>query len=145
MESKYYTPTIEEFHVGFEFEAKFGIELSGNRAVYVPGKDMPFDKLTAELSDFKEIENLLNSDCVRVKYLDKEDIESLGFKESNEDGEFDVYYGNGYILSFIDGIINVRPELITMTNPESFWFRGTIKNKSELKRILKQIEYENRK
>ena len=67
MESKYYTPTIEEFHIGFEFEAKFGIELSGNRAVYVPVKDMPFDKLTAELYDFKEIEILLNSDCVRVK------------------------------------------------------------------------------
>lgn len=26
MENKYYSPTIEEFHVGFEYEALWGIE-----------------------------------------------------------------------------------------------------------------------
>lgn len=83
MSNKYYTPTIDEFHVGFEFELKnssdepFELEHAVVKNSYrvVTGGiyENDYDHLLSNIEyDIKE-------GFVRVKYLDKEDIESLGF------------------------------------------------------------------
>lgn len=65
--NKYYTPEIEEFHIGFEYEFNVG---NTTWTKFIFDLDRP-DKV---LENFK-----LNPQLFRVKYLDKEDIESLGF------------------------------------------------------------------
>lgn len=67
--SKYYTPEIEEFHVGFECEYKSTI----NNNTY-------WTSLKLEKEHFSD-DHYYNPFrlFLRVKYLDKEDIESLGF------------------------------------------------------------------
>ena len=74
MNEKYYTPKIKEFYVGFEYEWK------------CDGTQTDWTKSTCSI-----LMNPLDVDArrineYRVKYLDQEDIESLGFKE-------DIYNG----------------------------------------------------
>lgn len=117
MEDKYYTPSIEEFHVGFEFEYTH--------------KDDWFQNI---ILDPQEINDFFNDDSIeiRVKYLDNEDIESLGFKYimTSYDGYYekkDITLGFAY-----DGRIQIKSN-------ECFIFLGFIKNKSEFKILLKQL------
>lgn len=137
MENKYYTPSIEEFHVGFECE----IESSWG---YVKGTYpliLKEDTLTGftlnKLGESKTLKKVLSS--IRVKYLDKEDIESLGWT----DGE--IYGLSGYVLNYAteDDYQMYYDEDNQFTQiynwDAKIIFEGTIKNKSELKRLLKQL------
>ena len=138
--SKYYTPTIEEFHVGFECEI-----LNGYGA---------WKHISVEMSHFKldEVENLKEW---RVKYLDREDIESLGWLERpiDLDDKPNLTYTKKLdrlkrSWDTVDIIHNPISNwvVICLGDDETGWgewctvFAGTINNKSELKRILKQIE-----
>jgi len=119
--NKYYTPEIEEFHPGFKYEAK--------------------DPLTNEWVEFEinlEFGSLwfASANDTRVKCLDREDIESLGFKQSKTDKYwYDSKCGRYWIYkeSIDDWRWNISDE------QSEVGFSGTIKNKSELKRILKQL------
>lgn len=147
MENKYYTPSIEEFYTGFEYE----------RTVRVPYEDSDEIKLSPQGSwskcsfpDFlnnhkynlQSIINALQLDCIRVKYLDREDIESLGFK-------YEGVFRDGGTLGFVDRIYRLhfyrenrlitRPYTISIKDNNSQLFFGDIKNKSELKILLKQL------
>lgn len=128
MENKYYTPTIEEFHIGFEFEI-----LTENKyweTTYIGKYEL--NTIAANInSNFK--------DYYRVKYLDKEDIESFGF--SNVIG--DIYFlkvGKLFPVKLqqleYNKIIIFYPEYF---NRGEILFQGIIKNKSELKVLLKQL------
>ena len=129
-ESKYYTPTIEEFRVGFKYEVQqqeeqYGQCVYGN--IYEPTRH--------ELGDNIDLNH------VRVKLLDREDIEELGFThigalwfENKEldcrirkwkDLELDIYKN----WSTNDGNISDMCKV----------FAGKIKNKSELQQILKMV------
>ena len=127
MENKYYTPDITEFHVGFEYERKtsFGwvksifIEPLFNNSKIGQGSG-------ADKKEWFSFEK-------RAKYLDKEDIESLGFAQVMEDQ---------YTLDDIEFIID-DDLFVQIIKDDGFLFQGTIKNKSELKKVLKMIGYEN--
>ena len=117
--NKYYTPTIDEFHVGFEYEYK--------------GQILEFLKYNHPVSyNFSLIKDELELGYIKTKYLDREDIESLGFDLRSEDefyskdNKYNIYTGNKNIEIYSEGVC----------------FIGRIKNKSELKRILKMIGYE---
>lgn len=125
MEDKYYTPSLEEFHVGFEYEED----------------DSEWSKRTFE--SYQDLE-ILNDDIIegniRVKKLDREDIESFGFdnyvppKEYNHSWNYKgskepklyVWFNNEFPVVRIYGSF---PAIL---------FQGTIKNKSEFDKILKQ-------
>lgn len=144
MENKYYIPTVEEFYIGFEHE------------ILYKGK---FEPLTVtSWPDFEDIHYALNLDSVRVKYLDREDIESLGFKfkesaKSLNDTSshfFDIYtlandiqlsHYNWYTGSSDTDYIEHRGVRIIYLpdNVDMVMFRGNIKNKSELVKLLKQL------
>jgi hypothetical protein len=69
----------------------------------------------------------------RVKYLDREDIESLGFK---------CMGGNWYHDNKAYQIIGTWESIEVSRGQHEYrdvLFKGTIKNKSELKRLLKQL------
>ena len=116
---KYYTPKIEEFHVGFEFEKEW--------------EDGSWSKEILEVDELKDIEEEMLP-ITRVKYLDKEDIESLGFSIFENKTRYKKYKKNNYIL----GHYGVKTVIIWDVAGELF--DGEIKNKSELKKLLKQLK-----
>lgn len=131
MENEYYTPTIEEFHVGFEYEymkTYNPIDHKWYKAIV--------DKCQVGL-DFSD------SSVYRVKYLDKEDIESLGFEYRKDElvervGSGKLYLKPYYKLTTWRNGLEVR----IVRKPDTKYqiiFEGQIKNKSELKKILKQL------
>lgn len=133
---KYYTPRIEEFHDGFEFEYNvYNEEIDEFTNMWEKSKFDSRSGLGHDMTHF------LNDGQVRVKYLDQEDIESLGWKYNNDYNEGKVFkkFTNDkyYVLYFKDNII----EIDYLNNAfENGVFKGTIKNKSELKNLLKQLQ-----
>ena len=126
MENKYYTPDLSEFHFDFEYELK--VDLEWERAIC---RTSTFDIL------YKE-----GVDITRVKYLDVADIESMGFKCNGDDlrfcgtrGEITVQQCTYSYCTRGLGVWITKGDAITL-------FSGEIKNKSELKKVLKQIGYE---
>jgi hypothetical protein len=139
MENKYYQPSIEEFHVGFEYErsmSKF--------------EEIEWIKLTMSVNflSLDDIDDEIIKEEIRVKYLDQSDIESLGFTNIKDRG-MSENYGDFFIK---------KDPIFQLANYElRYWyinnrlrvnringtiFDGTIKNLSELKVVLKQIGVE---
>lgn len=131
MENKYYTPTIEEFHVGFEFEQKIGTSVSTKEEVWVKS-------IFEFIPNADKILSILSDDLIRVKLLDREDIESLGFE---------LYVIKEYTISFLKkctgfSVFIIYQETNTVIsvyiNAEKI-FLGNIKNKSELQKLMTQL------
>ena len=168
-EDKYYTPSIEEFHVGFEYEELEFIYT--DKGWYTEKKNKFVKKVfvgTNYLESYyltERVKRGLFNSSIRVKYLDKEDIEDLGFKYDNNAepipsrrdwevpklDEFELPLAfikdtqdiNGkawYLYLYKDGAVWI--EYIKDCCGMGYLFKGTIKNKSELKVLLKQIGVE---
>lgn len=146
-ENKYYTPSIEEFYVGFEYEEldwdEFSREFGENSTHSFKEREwLEYLNLKAMA---KHLETHPNE--IRVKYLDKEDIESFEFKSC---GQLGIPYGIG------DGYLTPDEEFCMIDHKKDNWytiskknkpniytnvFAGKIKNKSELAKILKMTGY----
>lgn len=143
MESKYYTPTIEEFHVGFEFESNYVLFAKNKK-----GDEWSRCVMTGD--EFSWFHEAYTNDAVesefRVKYLDELDIWHCGF---NIDIARD-YQKNELILCETDGsIIKDYYQIVyKISNHQTqifgvgdeLLFNGKIKNKSELRALMKQLE-----
>ena len=152
-ESKYYTPGIEEFCVGFEFEERYlgwKDKWSGwsKRTINNLINLDTFNRFIHK--DFKYYEDIKEYEF-RVKYLDSQDIIDCGF-ETSEDWSFKG--SEGFVKEAEDSLGNMREEYaislmdnntVTIMKYTDFTrlpnviFRGTIKNKHELQTILKMI------
>lgn len=88
----------------------------------------------SRLQEINLDDNLNLMSKYRVKYLDKEDIESLGFKYYDKIEDSIYFKYKSFRLAF-NPIVN-KVEIVELGPCH---FRGSIKNKSELKVILKQI------
>lgn len=115
--AEYYQPTLEDFTIGLEYEfltggvewKKFVFDMDRPQAVLENVRDYP--------------------DTFRVKHLDEEDIIELGAKEiSNE----------YFVLNRHSIELHGEHKCVIENNANQVVFDGTIKNKSELLRILKQ-------
>ena len=127
MKDKYYTPEIEEFHIGFEYEANV-YNIKKGYFWFKTKMDLTFDFYAGN---------------TRVKYLDKEDIESLGYKPQYPDMQNTGFinkniYEEGAIIISLRGDNQVSITKCYHPNTSTLIF--TIKNKSELKRLLKMLE-----
>ncbi len=140
---KYYTPTLDEFCLGFEYEQTEGHlgQDWGRRKVRIGDNHFySFDMTHVPGNTIWTVPK-----TIRVKYLDKEDIESLGFKDiSLCDGQefikdnITIKYYN-WSWDSPKGLIMIR----VIEDGVSFYnFSGHLKNKSELKRLLKQLDIE---
>ena len=109
-EEKYYTPEIEEFHVGFEARSFY----SNAWQLFTIGNG----------NSIIDIKRGIDEKRIKVKYIDKEDVESFNWKDYN-------FY-------FIKQIINNNFHEIQDTEGNVVFY-GTIKNKSELKKLMKQL------
>ena len=135
-QNKYYTPDISELFNDFEYE-------------YFQGDKWNTEGFTIYSPVLvKDILDRLKLGMVRVKYLDSQDIEECGFnifeKESLYSPNAISYHKkHGFGEFYIEYIDYDYPTRITYKrNNERFeycMFEGFIKNKSELKKLLKQL------
>ena len=141
MSDKDYIPDISEFHEGFEYE------------YFEPVNKKGWVQDSFFLFQSEDIYEGLKEKAyrpIRVKYLDKEDIESLGWKHIG--GKLMLGVQDDFELPYNDPrknhdkvqlIFNYRNNwcLICIGDYED-WdtrFAGYIKNKSELQRLMKQL------
>lgn len=153
--SKYYTPTIDEIYVGFECEIRditFDINTSIDPTLIIkslPDRILYWRKTICDERDVLYPSLSIKYESIRVKILDKEDIEELGFvctgyMSDGQESEYQMYvddhhyymisrhFDNNYEITYIksyDGLYN-----------EKVLFAGTVKNKSELKTLLKWLQ-----
>lgn len=102
MENIYYTPTLDEFKTGFEYQIK------------VEGQWM-YHKYMFEnyIDDTKAtLQEAIDRGFVRAKMIDKDDIQDLGFTFGASKGSNDIYFINSYILVF-----NPETKHFGITNP----------------------------
>lgn len=139
--NKYYTPKIEELCVGFRCEYKM---LKGFWKPIICDSEI----LSLIFEDLLKGNDYFISSC-RVKFLDREDIESLGFIHIDGSNDCRYFkedkYGRKYRLCFgptLNGYgvvsIDVGVEDFPHEKPIQI-FRGIIKNRSELERLFKQL------
>lgn len=161
MNNKYYTPDLEEFHPGFEFEYKPRVR--NGITAYIEKRFEYKDHwlewvFGTEEYDFYEILNsrvgpnsivdireYLKDKAIKIKYLDQEDIVSLGWEKLRED-TFEMKLPEYRGLTDVLVHLVLRKTLLICVgdseSPYSDWrtlFTGTIKNKSELKKVMKMI------
>lgn len=140
MENKYYVPNIEEFHIGFKYYEDIGRGIY-EQQVY-DGEIITSERYVDCYGAFYDsIEDSINFKMIKVKYLDKEDIESLGFEKSpNNENLFWRYKGDFEIqLSFDNKAESKELGIGISIYKIDLVFNGYCKNKSELKKILKQL------
>jgi len=161
--NKYYTPDITELHVGFEYETRDRLSVLLESRKW---NHSTFNKF----NDMKSIRMCLDTDRfeIRVKHLDREDIEGFGFEMNDifkDNTEKDLYYNNSvmtprgeqsvgvyhvpqtmWCMIFFgnkndigDWSIEKMPNKTTIDFHTNTVFAGQIRNKSELKRVLTQI------
>ena len=142
-EDKYYTPEIEEFHVEFEYEYKSTKYYGWFDDSNGKWKKTEFSGGSIE-DEGTEVDSIEDKDNnVRVKLLDREDIESLGYVyrriiediyEEYTPIEYNTLPSTGNII-----LRNTKSSEVVCFKKLIRAFRGTIKNKSELKKVLKMI------
>ena len=137
----YYTPSIDEFHVGFEFEM---LEYNYEGNDYYPsifGNLLINNNGSQYTTEIKTYVTYIKNEHVRVKYLDKEDLESLGFfYYSKFEGHYEEWHFD--VKSNIKLTLYLKSDLPFISiykKHNCSIFAGTIKNKSELKVLLKQL------
>lgn len=151
MENKYYAPGIDEFHVGFEYEIfedwESDEEKSWHKQVYGPDGTDP-ERIGFVFAGGMSLGYLK----LRVKCLDREDIESLGWKfiEAHKQFPRDYFepnplWKNTYsdedldkLEMFTDYTRNIICIKFKGISGKEL-FRGFCKNKSELKKLMAQL------
>lgn len=147
MENKYYTPEISEFHVGFECEIH--IRKKEDDALSDEWKPITIGE-NGRLPEMNLISNFIKNPPMiqdsmklfRVKYLDKKDIESLGWKFKDKiNSQVDYYWSKDDKHSIVH--THTRNRILLTIRDDAretdyTAFVGIIKNKSELKKIMNQ-------
>ena len=133
LDKNFYVPDLEEFHVGFEYEAQ-GV-ITQNGPVW---HKKTWNGSNRNNSTF----NCVKDGTIRVKHLDREDIESFGFTLQSEGNNLADYHlledSHVYLTHLVKRnqiIIQVRIDGMLERDINSL----NCKNKSEFKRILKQV------
>lgn len=148
MENKYYTPELSEFYVGFEFEV-----LNNESKFYIPGlAKNEWSSIESNFGIFtsvEKIQRLILDKQIRVKNLDREDIESLGWEHDSTIKSESYFIHKDFSLitreewRLIYDSKNNSIDISDLNNINlSFSFYGTIKNKSELKKIMQMLNIE---
>lgn len=142
MENKYYTPDLEDIHIGYECEI-FEKDLYAKKEWEKIVADA--DTLASGCSEcyYQDIKQIK----LRTKYLDKQDIESLGWKLNGK--LFEITLSNDYetFLYKLKHIKNENVIKITLTytsSKENFknsvCYVGTCSSINELRTIMKLIQ-----
>jgi hypothetical protein len=154
----YYTPKIEEFHVGFECEVSFGKGWYKGicKPEYVEYSEGAVGSLSLYYGDGQFI-NVIYPDCVsckpeyRVKHLEESDLLELGWNENNVftkdvgdlryDYKFEVTLSSEIVYFAVNrrvykkGVRYFSPPI-----PRTIYEGLCPKNKSELKKLMDMLK-----
>jgi len=135
METKYYQPTFEDFIPGLEYEYFDGMKWT--KKTY----NSLSHRADGSMSLMHDL--ILRKERFRVKYLDKQDGIELGLSYLDYEEKDLLYYGFTKRVAAVDYVINIPvadfDSDIEIASDEGDVFIGRVKNKTELKRILKHI------
>lgn len=145
MEETYYTPGRDEFFEGFEYEWNHE-----NKGWNTDTFDIYAGDTDCMAGDYYEFSPNCPRTVCRVKYLDKSDIESLGFKHVGGKMVRDIrqlftLYNNRYFVHINYTRFSEWASIQIETSVEENSVRTLvvhsirIKNKSELVRLMKQL------
>lgn len=136
MESIYYNPNPEEFHIGFEYEIFERNRNGWVRMIYNEYSSLSDVITFGGHNKFSVIEAIKNSN-VRVKQLDHDDIISLGWEKISDKT---IYRLPNTITQEVkltlDEILTTITLRFLSKQGQEYLFCGIIKNKSELKKIM---------
>ncbi len=158
--TKYYTPTIDEFYEGFEFEYlnivhSYPVKLIDSNKLKITGEGVEtssWDKATYHSKFFaypdadeewgvgNNLKNYIEIKEVRVKRLDKQDLEELGFLSTEKEHVFKHKQWTIRIVNWchVNGAAMYITEYLDAANI-NLVFKGFARNKSELSKILKLV------
>lgn len=168
MENRYYTPKIEEFYIGFEYET---YDMSnGGFVIWDPNDwavsfmkepdnhmwyhtELRFPRMPIDTApNLIQIQQRINENRIRVKYLDKIDLAQIGFNIIHEEKKAYGYYiqaklnyeDNGSPRELDLWYSHLKDKENIYLSMKSNHFNGNckvyIKNKSELKKLLEQMD-----
>jgi hypothetical protein len=135
MEAKYYTPELDELHIGFECEVlyennfkkcKIAIGIIDNNICARFNEPNKLIDITFSEESIKKL---------RVKFLDHYDIQSLGWQQISYDS-FKINTKDHTIQLDLDH--DYKTYIFETNYRHENFFKGIIKNKSELKKIMVQ-------
>ena len=139
MENKYYSPEIKDLLMLQEVEYLYEDEwlkgvVTGITVFELTIHNELLDKIAYIIYNPYDIEPV-----IRIKHLDQEDIESLRFESTKP--LWYQYHNDRYMI--VD-LSNKGDNMYSITDKrdDTYLFYGKIKNKSELKKVLKMIGYE---
>lgn len=142
MKDKYYTPSIDEFYIGFECEFRNKLTSLSWKKTICEIEDILLAHASSEQGDIKYQDNMEES--FRVKYLNEADLIKLDMvgvfprlvgNIKYIEGKFKVAKKGGYIQA----IYNTDTKLMSLFIGGDFIFIGIVKNKSELKKLIVQL------
>jgi len=137
MEPTYYTPTIEEFHVGLEYEVQ--IQEAWVKLMFDEYYGF-YDGIISSTGIKFNIKDKLIANELRVKHLDRTDIEECGWRGGENDGIWNFAY---YWMIVKATAVEIEDERKNFDIGEGSYtppiFNGTILNKSELKFIMARL------
>lgn len=125
---KFYVPQIEEFFVGFEFEYMNMYYTNWLRTSWGTALNM------------SNLQNDIIAGHIRVKRLDKQDLEELGFLSTEKEYVFKHKQWIIRIVNWchVNGAAMYLTEYLDAANI-NIVFKGFARNKSELSKILKLV------
>ena len=131
-QNKYFTPDIEDLHIGYKCEQKDESEWTS----YI------IDQKSLLYTTLRDLESSEKS-FIRTKFLDKSDIESLGWKwftnaSYGEDYEM-INNNKKYVLSQIENTQEIYVYLIDESK-DYVLFNGQCKSINELRIIHKLLQ-----
>ena len=125
MEPKYYTPTLNEFFDVFEYECF----------------DLVWNKTTFDFRDLEVIDDEIREGKIRVKHLDIQDIESLGWEISKiqRNPKTTCFEKSDTAFRFVLEIDIDSVKIDAYLDFKIPMFIGSVKNKSELKKLMQML------
>lgn len=133
MTNKYYTPELSEFHVGFEYEWS-----ENGKKIWIE-ECADVDDVLLAYSEYEHEDYPGGfADVYRIKYLDQQDIEECGFEFRASDDLRDSFYSN-IVTDICFFRESKRVIIYGKGGDDDLLFHGEIKNKSEFKKLLKQL------
>ena len=141
MENKYFTPDMEDFHIGYECEIS-------TPTIWKSGKFPEILELNSELDEFGKDSLMKAAHAIlRVPYLTKEQIETEGWKENvlnNNEKALLLFLKNGYELRMYKNYICRFSILIVgagiIPNWDKVLFEGKCKDINTFRKICKLLE-----
>lgn len=148
MENKYYIPEMKDLHIGMDCEIYSQNTRKLIRKVGWHNVKVDHGCKMSEYIGILKCNHLIKTKHLRVKYLDRDDIESFGFINTEKGyDENELSYqscessADNFKYIILYSLINKGAWIYKLYNDDSEedLFKGTIKNISEFKILLKQL------